>query len=180
LAAGLTADLDIGRTVETMLRSNLFYSPLAYRQRVKSPVEYAVGIIRPLEATPPTLPLAEHLAQLGQDLYHPPTVNGWTGGKHWINAATMVGRANLAAALLAAEGAYAGKLDVAAAARKYGHDGLSAAAEFLSALLLQDDVEQSIRDHLTSHLPSGTDAPLADRLRDIAHQLVACAEFQVG
>jgi uncharacterized protein (DUF1800 family) len=37
--------------VRTMLASNLFYSPHAVRQRIKSPVEFAVGLLRSLEGT---------------------------------------------------------------------------------------------------------------------------------
>src|SRR4051812_13482664 len=36
--------------VGTVLRSRLFFSDRAYRQRVKSPVEYVVGLLRALEA----------------------------------------------------------------------------------------------------------------------------------
>ena len=36
-------DFDTGKLVATMLRSNLFFSPAAYRAKIKSPVEFAVG-----------------------------------------------------------------------------------------------------------------------------------------
>ena len=35
--------------VERVLRSNLFFSPLVYRTRIKPPVEFSLGIIRGLE-----------------------------------------------------------------------------------------------------------------------------------
>ena len=40
----------IGAVVEAMLRSDVFYSPKAYRAIVKSPVEYAVGAVKALGA----------------------------------------------------------------------------------------------------------------------------------
>ena len=53
-----------------MLRSNLFFSPAAYRQRIKSPVEFAVGIVRGLEGIDSRrVPLGHDLAALGQVLY---------------------------------------------------------------------------------------------------------------
>ena len=39
-------------SLRTMLRSRLFFSDHAFRQRVKSPVEYVVGLLRGLEAKP--------------------------------------------------------------------------------------------------------------------------------
>ncbi len=41
--------------------------------------------------------LAERLAKLGQLPLYPPNVKGWDGGKSWINASTVLARANLVA-----------------------------------------------------------------------------------
>ena len=136
-------DHDIALVVGTMLRSNLFFSPVAYRQRVKSPVEYALGIIRGLEGVVSTTQLAEDLAGLGQNLYCPPTVDGWLGGRYWINSATLVRRHNLVVRLLKRDGPYGEKLYPEKVARKYGHSGLEAAAQFLLDLFLQGDLEPS-------------------------------------
>ena len=43
------SDYDIAALLRTMLRSNLFFSAHAYRRRIKSPVEYVVGLLRTLE-----------------------------------------------------------------------------------------------------------------------------------
>ncbi|MBM4091023.1 MAG: DUF1800 domain-containing protein, partial [Planctomycetes bacterium] len=90
LVSMLREKYDVGRVVATMLRSNLFFSDGAYRQRVKSPLEYALGIVRGAGATIPTAPLSASLASLGQRLYTPPTTSGWPGGRHWINAAAVL------------------------------------------------------------------------------------------
>ena len=91
LAESFARDYNVMSLVETMLRSNLFFSSLAYRARIKSPVEYGVGIAHALEGVVGTLPLAQDVADLGQDLTNPPTVKGWRGGPYWIN--TPVARA---------------------------------------------------------------------------------------
>jgi len=98
LARSFAADLDIGKLVATMLHSKIFFSSTG--QRVKSPVELAVGICRALGVTVPTLPLGAELAELGQDLYQPPTLKGWPGGRAWINHATIIGRTRLVTRLL--------------------------------------------------------------------------------
>ena len=56
LADTFSCDGDIGRLVETVLRSNLFFSERAYRCKIKSPVELAPGMIVGLEGLIPTAP----------------------------------------------------------------------------------------------------------------------------
>lgn len=119
--------------VETLLRSNLFFSPEAVRQRVKSPVEYALGIIMGLETSVSTQPLAHALADLGQSLLHPPTSKGWSGGRDWLNPATVAGRLRLADALLHG-GPYIENPNLAAVAQRNGQP----VASFFTQLYLQD------------------------------------------
>ena len=54
---------------------------------------------------PSTLVLADWSARLGQDLFYPPNVAGWPGGRSWLSArACVVGRANYAAAVASGQG----------------------------------------------------------------------------
>jgi hypothetical protein len=39
--------------------------------------------------------IAQQVRDVGQGLFEPPNVEGWEGGRSWINSATLVGRANL-------------------------------------------------------------------------------------
>src|SRR5437879_3253150 len=43
------SDYNFGAVVETVLRSNLFFAADVYRTRVKSPVDFAIGIVHALE-----------------------------------------------------------------------------------------------------------------------------------
>jgi uncharacterized protein (DUF1800 family) len=178
LAAAFHEDYDIGRVVETMLRSNLFFSPRAYRQRVKSPIEFAVGIIRPLEGSVPTLKLGDDLASLGQNLYSPPTTKGWPGGRYWLNPATVIGRSNLAASLLAQGGAYGDKLNPAAVAERHGHAKPEAAAAFFLDLFLGGDVPARVREELVK-IGAERDDNAAARVRELAQTAIALSEFQL-
>jgi uncharacterized protein (DUF1800 family) len=95
-------DLDIGWAVETVLRSQLFFAESTLRQRVTGPAEWAIGIVRALELVDPppsTLLLAEWAARMGQDLFYPPNVGGWSEGRAWLNSQSIVARANFAASL---------------------------------------------------------------------------------
>ena len=148
LAADFATDFNIARLVETMLRSNLFFSPAAYRQKLKSPVEFALGIIRPLEGMVSTLRLEAEADGPGPGVYAPPTIEGWAGGRCWLNRFTLLGRAQLAQALLANAGPYGGNLDPAATARKHGRETPEATSRFFSELFLQDDLPDPARQIL--------------------------------
>jgi uncharacterized protein (DUF1800 family) len=103
LAERLRRDaLHIGRAVETVLRSTLFFSARNLHGRVSDPVGFVVGVVRALERfdpPPSTLLLAEWTVRLGQELFYPPNVGGWPGGRGWLTGRGIVARANFAAAL---------------------------------------------------------------------------------
>ncbi len=172
LAESFARDYDIAGLVETMLRSNLFFAPQSYRRRVKSPVEYAVGIVTALETIVSTTQLAKDVAGLGQSLYRPPTVNGWSGGRHWINTATMIGRHNLVTALLDTDGPYGGKVDPWALAQRHGHSTLESASQFLVDLLVQGELPESVR-------PEDNGDPNS-ALRGFARAVMTQPEFQLA
>ncbi len=103
------SDYDIAALVRTILASRHFYSDHAFRQRIKSPVEYVLGAVqavyrrydeddadyRPL----PQQALVRRLDAMGQALFAPPNVKGWPGGRSWLNTSTVLARDNFAAAL---------------------------------------------------------------------------------
>jgi uncharacterized protein (DUF1800 family) len=142
LAAGLRAHgLDIGWAVEAVLRSRAFFAEGNLGSRVLGPVEFLVGTARALECfdpPPSSLLLGEWSARLGQDLFYPPNVGGWKGGRAWLTTQGIIGRANYAAALV--EGrlwAHHAPLDGLALAKRHGRgrdldDLLSFAAELLT------------------------------------------------
>ena len=180
LAEKLTGQFDVAEVVELILRSNLFYSQRAYRQRIKRPVEYGLGIALGLEGQVPTLPLARTCARLGEELYNPPTVRGWLGGTHWINAATMVERERLAAELLEAEESpYGGRLKAAEIAQQHGCQSVDEAVELLLQLFLQDDLSDEGRRALVQAAPSGSIASAAAWLQNCTYRIVTSPEFQL-
>lgn len=178
LSESFARDFDVARLVGTMLRSNLFFSAETLRRRVKRPVEFAVGIVRGLEAAVGTTRLAADLAALGEDLYCPPTPDGWAGGRHWINHATLIGRSNLAASLLAPSGPYDGRLDPAAVARRHGRADAEPAGRFLADLFLQPDAADGTFERLWKAAPPA--GGLSERLREFACRVIAQPQFQLA
>ena len=178
LADALGPDDDLAKPIEMILRSNLFFSSAAYRQRIKSPVEYALGIVIALEGRVPTLELGRDLAALGQDLLNPPTVKGWVGGRSWLHRFTLAGRSNLALRLLAGPGTYADKLNPSAVARMHSRGGADETAKFLLDLFLQGDVTPQARQMLSAAAPPSGDA--TEAARRLAYAIVTLPEFQLA
>jgi uncharacterized protein (DUF1800 family) len=104
LAEGLRQNnLNVGWAVETVLRSRLFFADTNIRSRVAGPVECLVGAVTALELTvppPSTLLLAEWTTRIGQDLFYPPNVGGWSEGRAWLSSQAVLARANFAATLV--------------------------------------------------------------------------------
>ncbi|MBN2270247.1 MAG: DUF1800 family protein, partial [Sedimentisphaerales bacterium] len=179
LAESFAKDYDISKLVETILRSNLFFSPAVYHQQIKSPIEFALGIIKGLEETVSTTQLAKDLADLGQNLYHPPTIHGWPGGRHWINTFTMTARSNLALALLQGSGPYGDKLNPWLIAQNHGASDLQSAGRFLLDLFLQGDVEGGEYDTLLK-AAEATTGGLQEQIRRFAYNITTLAEFNLA
>jgi uncharacterized protein (DUF1800 family) len=85
---------DLAKTVGTILRSNVFYSPRAYRAIPKSPIEFVIGLQRFMRVKALPKDTIYWLQRMGQIPLAPPSVKGWDGGPTWINTATLLARFN--------------------------------------------------------------------------------------
>jgi uncharacterized protein (DUF1800 family) len=183
-------DYNFGMLVETMLRSNLFFSPAAYRTRIKSPVEFVLGIVRPLEGQIGLIALATALQSLGQDLFHPPSVKGWDGGPAWLNGQTLLLRQNLALALTSTEDKDFGRrADPAVLVNKYGKNSDQELVDFFLRLFYQDDIPAESRTRLleyqkkahTQTKPKPWSLKDADQpVRTLCHLVLTLPEFQLA
>ncbi len=100
------SEYDIAALVRRILSSRHFFSEYAFRQRIKSPVEFVLGAARAVyrdydpkdkKYQPLTQQdLVRHIDAMGQVLFAPPNVKGWRGEKSWLNTATMLARDNFA------------------------------------------------------------------------------------
>ena len=94
-------DFDIRHAVRMILSSNVFFSDVAVGRKIKSPVELAIGFLRFFDASTNVAELGQRLAAVGQLPLYPPNVKGWAGGRNWINASTILARANMISGILA-------------------------------------------------------------------------------
>lgn len=176
-------DFDIGAIVGTILRSKHFFSDYAYRQRIKSPVEYVVGLVHSLEAQVPPTSLTSSLDSMAQTLLAPPNVKGWDGGKAWLNSATILARHNTAWMIVGGESApFTEKCNPAALTQKYGLTESTQQISFLLDLFLQGDVSKSAAPKLVDFMKAGD--PQNDqrtkRIREIAHTILVLPEYQLA
>ena len=166
---------DFGALVKTVLSSNLFYSPRAYRARIKSPIDFALGTVRALEGRIGTTALADELERLGQNVFNPPSVKGWDGGPAWLNGQTLLYRQNLALAFCSTEDPrFGSRLDPAALARRHGKKSDQELVDFFLKLFLQGDVPAEHRQRLVDYAKKSHAArrPVYWTAQDAAHQRV--------
>lgn len=93
-------DYDMGQVMRELLQSQAFFAPEARRVIIKSPVDLVVGTYRALGNRARLPQSVQLMASLGQNLFEPPTVKGWEGGRLWINSTTMLQRSNFATDLI--------------------------------------------------------------------------------
>ncbi|MCS7237084.1 MAG: DUF1800 domain-containing protein [Thermoguttaceae bacterium] len=164
--------------VRVILRSNIFYSTLAYRSRVKSPVESVVGLARMLGQIVPTARLGEDLVDLGQDLCNPPTFDGWPEGRAWINHLSFLRRKQVLRQL-----AVSSALDPWAVAQKHGYGSINKLPDFLSQLIYQGDLPSTTMGTLQqkwNSLSASRPFQPADGAKVFLAELVQQPEFELA
>lgn len=93
LAGRFRQDYSIAPLLRSILLSEAFWAPGERGALIAGPVEWTVGALRLLAAeNTPAAPIAALISDLGQDLFEPPNVAGWTGGLSWITPASLAGR----------------------------------------------------------------------------------------
>lgn len=175
-------DFELAPVLATILASEIFYSPRAYRALVKSPVEFVVGTYKTLglPAIDPFAPAS--LAQMGQRLFFPPNVAGWPGGKNWLTSGTMIARQNFLTRVLNSQtlagSSWLQGLPVAS----------SGAARRLAQTILQGDAAPSAIFELEGYLSGAGTAALPalsvenfdQRVRGAAYLAMATPAYELN
>jgi uncharacterized protein (DUF1800 family) len=193
LAESFRKDFDFGKLVETMLRSNLFFSEQAYRARIKAPVDYVLGMARALEARMGTqnntLDLTAALETLGQNVFHPPSVKGWDGGQTWLNGQTLLFRQNLALDIARRPAGYRQPATAYVLAEDHGKKTDADRAEFFLQLFLQNDVPEETRKKISDYAATASKQKLPaywtaqdateNRVVSLCHLVMTLPEYQL-
>ncbi|MES2517015.1 MAG: DUF1800 domain-containing protein [Bacteroidota bacterium] len=91
-----TTEYDITDLMEYIFKSDWFYFSENIGTRIKSPVELLVGLQRSFAIDFRQKQSVLFIQKsLGQVLFYPPNVAGWSGGKNWIDSSTLLTRMKL-------------------------------------------------------------------------------------
>jgi uncharacterized protein (DUF1800 family) len=189
----LKKDGDIREVLRTMFKSPEFWSPDAYRAKVKTPLEFVVSAVRASGAdVEDTRALVGTLNNMGMMLYGmmPPTGYSMKADT-WVNSSALLARMNFALGLAA--GKVKGvKVDTASLSTGPSTEGAAAAAvdpqQTLARLensLLDGDISKQTHDTISKQLddPKITQRKLDDPKRPpnvaaITGLLLGSPEFQ--
>jgi uncharacterized protein (DUF1800 family) len=180
LARGLRGRrYDVAHVVGVILRSQHFFAPGSYRQRIKSPIEFTPGLVHALEIPPGSarlLAMARKCDRQGQELFAPPNVKGWDGGRTWLNSTTVLERSNwIADVVWGNPDLGMPPYDPLAWAKRYGI-APERVAEAMIDLLLQGDLDDKARDLIVR---TGADGR-PDSLRKAIQLILNCPDYQLA
>lgn len=94
------SNYELAPLLRSLLLDPDFYRDEVVGTRVQGPVDYAVGALRRLDMRVPASFVREATAELGQELFLPPSVKGWDEGPAWITTSSLMLRGNLAGMML--------------------------------------------------------------------------------
>lgn len=175
-------DYELAPVVSAILRSNVFYSPRAYRALVKSPVEFVVGTYKTLGVEQIDRSALPALRAMGQILFYPPNVAGWPDGENWLTSQMMIARQNFLAGLVNAQ--------VMGASSWLGEIPMdpAQATHALVTTLLQDDASPASYAQLKAYLSGEGTSALAmlgaenfqERIHGAAYLTMAMPAYQLA
>jgi hypothetical protein len=176
---------EIKPVLQELLTSRLFFSPYAWRSKIKSPCELVTGSILALEAKRDSAFAAIAMSDMGQVLLAPPSVKGWDGGENWINANTLLHRFNFALDLL-------DRQDARQAVANFEKQNLRTPdkiVDHLVSILLDGVIPTPSRQALLDHLQQDdhgkpqpftlTQESFEHKIRGVAHLIMCMPEYQL-
>jgi uncharacterized protein (DUF1800 family) len=178
-----TSGHSIREMVRVMFSRPEFYTSDVKTGHIKSPTEFVLSGIRQLGLPTTNLTAVPRtLALLGQELFNPPNVGGWSGGPTWINATTMLGRFNFASQLTGDLGnATVSSFDPAAFLASSGAQTMETLARYVAGALGIDAGSTTAKALLTYAGTGSVARPdIQTKLRGLVHLTLVSPEFQVS
>ena len=161
-------DFHMAPVLRQLLLSQLFFSPSARHALIKSPTDFVLGAYRSTKSSENLRQTARVLARLGQDLFAPPTVKGWEGGRLWISSSSLLQRTNFVADLVADH-------VVPINSEPKRPERL---VQYYIDLLLSGRADETASDRLVQYVEEGARKPGA-RTRGLLHLIMTMPEYQL-
>jgi uncharacterized protein (DUF1800 family) len=170
-------DYQMTPVLRELFGSRLFFGDAARHAIFKSPLELVLGTYRALESRPNLPSIVRLLAELGQDVFEPPTVKGWEGGRLWINSATLLQRANFAAEITS--GTRFGEIaDPETIATTRSLNAPADVVRHYANLLVARDIPTESEKQLTEYLDDA-EGRRPQRIRGLIHLVLCMPEYQL-
>lgn len=184
-------DWQLKPIVRELLLSRVFFSDYAYRARIKSLVELAVGTALALGGKVNTDYLRDMIGRMGQSLLFPPNVKGWDGERSWINANTVLVRFNLGMVLATQRGRreFVRRNDLDEYLREHELSAAEPIVEHFARLLLDGEIDATLREKLVDYMQrneKNEPAPFKlsagtvnSKIRGMLHLMMSTPQFQL-
>ena len=155
----------------TFFGSQAFYSPQFLGNAIKSPVQFYLGLLQDLNLDPMPVPrfTLNALRNMGQEVFDPPNVRGWVGGRQWINSTTLAARRQTSRFLVEGLPERLFNADETAAmerAREDGHGPFTLPAKQLRDLQ-QETPAQTVQAWCDRWLPTAPPGAAIEALADL-------------
>jgi len=164
--------------VRRLLLSSQFRNPANYYKRYSWPVEFVVRALK--EVGPVGFSVNDALtplANMGQQLFEPPDVNGWELGPGWFSTGSMLARMNFASQLATNQ-----KFNLREAARPHAATPEALVTHVLDRLTAQEysgSSQAALMDYArTGASYPASDAQLATKVAGLVHLVVGSGDYQ--
>jgi uncharacterized protein (DUF1800 family) len=170
---------EIRPMIRYVLRSPWFIDPLNYFARYSWPVEYAIRAVKDMGWVGYSIDnLRTPLVNMGQQLFEPPDVAGWSTGPSWFSTGAMLARMNFAASLALNQ-----RFNLGRVAARHG-DSPEQLLEYFIDRMAPSDFAGEPYNELLNYLRAGgswrvSEAQLNTKAAGLARLIVGSAEYQV-
>jgi len=167
-------DFQMKPVLKELLASAWFFQQDHRRALIKSPLDLVLGSLRAL-VEPIRWPGAmKLLADLGQNVFEPPSVKGWEGGRLWITSSSLLQRANFATELTTSQ-QYGPLSETVRHIEAEPTDRIVAKVEHW---LATDSMDDSVRQELVQ-FHNQAQGSQEQRLRGLLQLLLTLPEYQL-
>lgn len=177
----------IAPVLETLFKSRHFYDPAIVGQKIKSPAQLVAGTAVTLGTPTRSLgTLSDGMNIMGQSLFDPPSVAGWSGGRSWINTSTLFTRQNVCAYLVAGKDPRKEKwsrdqlgYDPMPLIAGVDHDDPAAVVDHVVGFMLGDHTPRQRREPLYAFMRDRNKGVTPDSLVALLTLVTAMPEYQL-